>query len=69
MSKHSVDVYTGEGIPPHCVMILEGDRKMPSGNRLIMNVRLDGTHPPVTIDINILVTDDICDSDSDTDSD
>ena len=69
MTKRSVDAYTGEGVPPHCVMILDSDRKMPSGNRLVMNVRLNGTHPHVPVSINILVTDDICESDSDTDSD
>ena len=69
MSRESVDEYTGEGVPPHCVMVLE---VVVIERRLRIDVTLEGITPFVTIKIDINLTDDTIyeiDTDSDTDSD
>ena len=53
MSKISVDEYTGEGVPPHCVMVLKVIEL-----RLKIDVTLDGITPFVTIKIDTNLTDD-----------
>ena len=69
VSKVLVDAYIGDDEPPHCVMFASC-YKHPGGNYLIMEVTLNGTIPLTTIDtIQIPVNDDMCDNDTDTDSD